>query len=400
MSPASAGALEVERYIGACLISQNRSKNSVKNREFYQRPQVYPRGGYVNIQGCPTVDGWAGGVPLISFAGHNRRARLQEHDDIASNHLARLAVHTQGAPLILAKSYNHRKSKPQRNNYVNPNLQQTKIFENSNNKKTVKGQEVLMNGSVKGVDAISVTSDESSGSQNSETCLPRIIKPRKRRKKDRKPPHLNRPANQDGFSTDSASPDIDALSFANLSPFLPYFDPFPYQAPASDDKQLLDLFSDLSETPKLHHSFEDVEEAKDVNGNQPASTCQCRYCDPAGQIWDVDRGCYSPFLTPPKTFQFPSLFSSSFTSPISDDYGLIHGMSAISLEDDKYKPSFSRSSSSSSNSSSSSAGDLEVSTEIVTSLNGHRDLEIKFWLNSAVDGKSTKHKESDVGEKT
>ncbi|XP_030759259.1 uncharacterized protein LOC115884744 [Sitophilus oryzae] len=395
MSPASAGALEVERYIGACLISQNRSKKPLKNGEFFQRAQVFPRNGYVNLQGCPPADGWAGGVPLISFARHPRRGNLQEHEDIPPNHhLARLAVHTQGAPLILTKSYNHRKSKPQRHNYNNNvNVQQTKVFENSN-KKLNKIQE-SGNVNVKGVDAISVTSDESSGSQNLDTCLPRIIKPRKRRKKDRKPPHLTRSQNQDSFSIDGDNQDFEAVSFASLSPFLSYFEPISYQQPVVDDnKPLLDLLNDISETPKLHHTFEDVEEVKDVNGNQPASTCQCRYCDPEGQIWDVDRNCYSPFLTPPKAFQFPSLFSS-FPPQTSDD-SLVHSFSSMSLVEDKYKPSYSRSSSSSLNSSSSSTGDLEVSTEIVTSLNGHRDLEIKFWLNSAVDNKSTKKSECDT----
>ena len=38
------------------------------------------------------------------------------------------------------------------------------------------------------IDSLSIASDESSGSNNSENSLPRIIKPRKRRKKDRKPP--------------------------------------------------------------------------------------------------------------------------------------------------------------------------------------------------------------------
>ncbi|KAJ3664660.1 hypothetical protein Zmor_000211 [Zophobas morio] len=302
MSPASSGTLEVEKYIGACLISQQRPKS----RDFYRGPPEAAYPNYVNyrVQRC-------GGMPLISFAGQKRAEE---------NPLARLAVHTQGAPLILTKNFNRRKKKEQKK----PD----------------------------GADAVSVASDESSGSGNSDNCLPRIIKPRKRRKKDRKPPR------SDGFSTDSASPDIDV-------PILHPYPPFVFGAHYT-------LVPDPpeEETPQLHHSFEDVEESDgvDINGNQ--TVCQCRYCDPSGQIWDVDRSCYSPFLTTPKTF-FES-FLSTYTPPDC----LAHRMSSVSLEDDKKSDS----------KTPASPGDLEVSTEIVTSLNGHRDIEIKFFSSSSADG--------------
>lgn len=395
MSPASLDASEVERYIGACLFSQNRSKYFGKSNNAFQRAHIYPQNGYVNFQNCPSVQRWAGGAPLISFAGHHRGSRIQIHEDLSNNHLARLAVHTQGAPLILAKSYNHRKNKPQKNNQPSINVvQQTKVFENSNNKKHFKTYEPTEDTtSAKGVDSISVTSDESCGSQSSETCLPRIIKPRKRRKKDRKPPtHLNNSHHiQDEISRDSFISDVDSSSSANISPYLPFLESIKaYQSSLKLDKskQCFDLLGDISETPKLHHSFEEVEEVKDVNGNQSVSTCQCRYCDPKGQIWDIDRSCYSPFLTPPKSFDFSSSLSSSYLSQSPDIYNISHRLSMLSLKDEKYKSSFSRSTSSSSTSSSSSSGDLEVSTEIVTSLNGHRDIEIKFWLSGAVESKT------------
>ncbi|KAJ8921581.1 hypothetical protein NQ315_010486 [Exocentrus adspersus] len=408
MSPASSGSLEVERYIGACLISQNRSKttttNKVRNDHIFPHnrdhyiPDIYQHHVNFRLQRCQSVDGWAGGMPLISFANHQRRARRNDSDggsrteDHQNSPISRLAVHTQGAPLILAKSYNHRKNKVHRNSVTS-----TKIFENSNIKKSNKCQEQENSSSATsaGVDAVSVTSDESSGSANSENCLPRIIKPRKRRKKDRKPPLLGRPLSQDGFSTDSASPDIDNTQsgILSISPFLPFtFDPYtPYNVPESP--QLFDrchILSDISETPKLHHSFEDIEElddGKDINGNQSTSSCQCRYCDPSGQIWDVDRNCYSPFLTPPnihsKSFHFPNFnLDVAYSCPVSnsENHCLVHSMSTISLEEEENKklpPSRS--------SSSSSCRDLEVSTEIVTSLNGHRDLEIKFYSSPSVD---------------
>lgn len=279
MSPASSGTLQVERYIGACLISSRKSHQQQQQQQ--QQQKLYPADLYGNY------GRWAGGMPLITFASKEEN-------------LVRLA----GAPLIQAHRYRKKKK---------------------NDNEIKKG-----GASVAKSDAVSVTSDESA---NAENCLPRIIKPRKRRKKDRKPP----PQKQDGFSTDSASPEAC------------YNTPFAFEFRVPNESYHDALF----EAPKLHHSFEEVEEARDVNGNQ--STCQCRYCDPSGLIWDVDRNCYSPFLTTP----------SQNNNPIATKtkkFCLIHSFSSVSLDEDG-----------------STKSDLEVSTEIVTSPNGHRDLEIKFF---------------------
>lgn len=441
MSPASSGHLEVERYIGACLISQHRSKNVTKRNDYFintNREQQYTtassagecfQNNFVNLQRCNSsvVDGWAGGMPLISFANHQRRNRQHQQqinndttrivEDLPPTHhqcsssstsspLARLAVHTQGAPLILTKTYYYRKNKVNRNNNNN----------NNNNKTIDKNNKVQQNHNqnISNNDTVSVASDESSsGSTNSENCLPRIIKPRKRRKKDRKPPPLlNRPLNsssQDGFSTDSASPDID---LTNVQTFLPLnfpFDCYLQQQQQQQHQQFLPQqqqniydryhnikYNDNSETPKLHHSFDDikdVDDGKDINGNQPTSVCQCRYCDPSGQIWDVDRNCYSPFLTPPNdktltsSIQYPTtttLLKPNYltNNNISDNYNLICNMSALSImdedvvvDDDDGKKSIIQNN---------GPREVEVSTEIVTSLNGHRDLEIKFFQQHLV----------------
>lgn len=285
MSPASSGTLQVERYIGACLISSRKSQQQQHQQQ--QQKFGYPTDVYG--YGRFRCDGWAGGMPLISFANHNKE-----------DPLVRLA----GAPLIQAHRYRKKKKNDE------------------NNKKGASATKS---------DAVSVTSDESA---NAENCLPRIIKPRKRRKKDRKPPP---PQRQDSFSTDSASPEACYTPFA-----------FEFRVPNES------YHDALFDAPKLHHSFEEVEEARDVNGNQ--STCQCRYCDPSGLIWDVDRNCYSPFLTTPS--------STSISTPTTKTkkFCLIHSFSSVSLDDDG-----------------STKSDLEVSTEIVTSPNGHRDLEIKFF---------------------
>lgn len=366
MSPASSG-LEVERYIGACLISQNRVKsveinNKSQNKQFFH---VY------NQQLPRNHDVWAGGIPLISFANRQKSRKLQDSArqvDDPSSSLARLAVHTQGAPLIVTKTFNHRKNKQNRS--TSNGNRHTKVFENSNIKKQNKC------GSVN-TDTISVTSDESSSSNNSEFCLPRIIKPRKRRKKDRKP-LLGRLSSQDGFSTDSTSPEVDNnLSLGLVFPFT--FDVYASSnAKSFTQNNEVHTLNDISEAPKLHHAFEDikdVEDPKDINGNQQTSVCQCRYCDPNSQIWDMDKNGYSPFLT------HPSGHWDMRTSSYSSVDCLEHGFSLMSLSDEeslkKVTPSRS--------SNFLSSRDLEVSTEIITSVNGHRDLEIKFFSSSNLE---------------
>ncbi|KAK3865079.1 hypothetical protein Pcinc_029285 [Petrolisthes cinctipes] len=104
-----------------------------------------------------------GGVNSESGPGRGQEAI----DEVERLPLARLALHTQGAPLVLATC------SPQRHTPLCPTPQQ--------------GREVTDGeGSVPAAsDAVSVTSDE--GSTGHDNCLPRIIKPRKRRKKDRKP---------------------------------------------------------------------------------------------------------------------------------------------------------------------------------------------------------------------
>lgn len=352
MSPASSGgALEVEHYIGACLISstqRGRHKQGALNHynNHCNNTQNY------RVQRCnsspSSIDGWAGGVPLISLGTLNQRWRHSENTRQDTHHhhnhpLVRLAVHTQGAPLILTNRYNHRKNRHTRNPGAHKSndapTDRKKFDENFTH----------------GTDTVSVASDESSSSSsiNSDNSLPRIIKPRKRRKKDRKPvpTSLARPSvvvvSRENSFTDGTDPDSPtSVGTGSFVPFFPY-DFLPSSAPLEAD------FRETSDSPNLHHSFDDVEDyaGRDLG----ESTCQCRYCDPSGLIWDIDRDCYSPFLTMPG-------------SPTSIG-NLANSLSSLSLEEEKgvvrSGPRVSR--------------DLEVSTEIVTSLNGHRDIEIKFF---------------------
>lgn len=256
-----------------------------------QQQQKFNSGGYSYCY--PDTWGSGGGMPLITFANQEEQ-------------LLRLA----GAPLIQAHRYRRKKK--------NDN-------DNNNNKKTICATTIQ---------TTTTTTTDTVINDESANCLPRIIKPRKRRKKDRKPPQR-----QDSYSTDSASPDACLIN-NNHNNATPFTFEFCENLP--------------SDAPKLHHSFDEVKEAGgDLNGNQ--SLCQCRYCDPAGLIWDVDRNCFSPYLTIPTTIIAPQMQQQ--TKP--KQFCLLHSFANVSLNDRN--------------------SDLEVSTEIVTSPNGHRDLEIKFF---------------------
>ncbi|XP_031777559.1 uncharacterized protein LOC116415948 [Nasonia vitripennis] len=249
MSPASQGALEVERYIGSCLISSTgRAASGLQKpllassgcrKQDLQQQQPQSQQLRNSKQQCQqsqfgAVGTWAGGAPLISMASNPRRSQrsppsqqqqqqqLQQQLNDQRVPLARLAVHTQGAPLILSTGRFHNGGNARAKipngaaaiancvagltvgsaGSVSANLarcqppprlnkagsvttgEQKKPQQQSTGAKDAGGKEATTTN----IDSLSIASDESSGSNNSENSLPRIIKPRKRRKKDRKPP--------------------------------------------------------------------------------------------------------------------------------------------------------------------------------------------------------------------
>ncbi|EFN84371.1 hypothetical protein EAI_13551, partial [Harpegnathos saltator] len=113
-------------------------------------------------------------------------------------------------------------------------------------------------------------------------------------------------------------------------------------------------------------------------------TCQCRYCDPSGLIWDVDRNGYSPWSDPTSYFSYEEIAAPARDVGVIGDRGQPDSSKRRTpwRGDSIGAPS---NPSASTDSTGSSAGGvaspkgLEVSTEIITSPNGHRDLEIKFY---------------------
>lgn len=407
MSPASQGGLQVERYIGTCLISK---ADAPRYPHHGAHPAAHHGAHHAAHHGA-----WAG-LPLITMVQPRRnkpppQQQQPQHSPPARSPLSRLAIHTQGAPLILAGRYSNRKNGQQGGQNgqgvgvgvglgVGLGQQPVGQYPGAHNKGGPRShrplapspcgplgaplvpcgplppanKQVVASASS---DSLSVASDESSG--HSENSLPRIIKPRKRRKKDRKPLQLGQtsatPAGTDGAPTPTPA--------AAPSPAAP-------AAVPTVSLKSLGGEAEPADEPKLHHDFDEVKEHEDEA--EAVLLCQCRYCDPAGLIWDVDQNCYSPFLTPQP---LSSLYISD-TAPTASSAARFpdlghpavvgtRGASDLLLRRSWSEPTPSRKHSESSDSQDSgrrsppSRQALEVSSEIVTSHNGHRDIEIKFF---------------------
>lgn len=202
-------------------------------------------------------------------------------------------------------------------------------------------------------------SDESSGAA-SENSLPRIIKPRKRRKKERKPvPVVQAAAVQPLVVVVAATGPVperdDDVSSPSSSP------PSPTQLPSLSQLPFLQL--QQGDVP-----FDTIGLSADIKAVslEDVSTCQCACCDPVGNVWDVGRRCFSPSLTRPEPARRswsgePSVSSSMlFTRTAAVEYAKPEITAAAAASRVR-------------------THSLEVSSEIVTSHNGHRDIEIKFF---------------------
>ncbi|KAL0124875.1 hypothetical protein PUN28_006621 [Cardiocondyla obscurior] len=480
MSPASQGALEVERYIGSCLISSNlraglhgkpvpvcrkqqeqaATGRGGKARNGYNGGQNYSgladqQQGQVQYGG---PGGWTG-APLISMTSSPRRCNQRlspslsqqqqqqqqtcgDQQQVSSpgshphkNPLSRLAIHTQGAPLILtgrlynrgkvhsnnsgnnsggsngnvntstcnnvAGNYAHSTANSFMTNNANaatrcpasriPSQRPAEVtakkpptIVSSNSKATATNGDCSSSTSkensgtsnIANIDSLSIASDESSGSNNSENSLPRIIKPRKRRKKDRKPPNNVIASGVDAIKPEEPQVQRQQLAgcvtaageqsnLAGVKSYVPTcYEPRIYEAAAphlrnyrrppighrentyggcrapsmqieiadvrpqryvhhrhhvqvkvlDDNRNVIAAPIHATAPPKnyRHHHANDhcsgnlprryvheypAESCEDAGRRDRLGPCQCRYCDPAGLIWDVDRNGYSPFLT-------------------------------------------------------------------------------------------------------
>lgn len=347
--PTTSSNLAVEHYLGSCLISATARKHPAKHEYHHQQQIHHPQQHHPqqhHAQPPPPYNGWTG-MPLISMAAAGRRTG-KESVQAARSPLSRLAIHTQGAPLILAGHYGRNKG-PQMG-HKGPQVPLRLIVPKHHPSGPIltplvsRKEPPKTPGSPPVSDNVSVASDESSG--HSENSLPRIIKPRKRRKKERKPSNSS-----SGGTPDTETPPGQPTSIVTLQPYVPLcyeFDKFKQRAKKPDKVVPLcpaDVRPELDE--ELHPSL-----------------CQCSLCDPAGLILDVERLCHSPTLLSPPLYRVSSM------PPIGwrrEELFRTTSEPVAAAKPTEYCVQH----------------ELEVTSEIVTSLNGHRDIEIRFFVPSS-----------------
>ncbi|XP_041968709.1 uncharacterized protein LOC121725711 [Aricia agestis] len=363
---------------------------------------------YYPPYGVPHPNAWLG-APLISMAGRSPQPR--------STPVSKLALHAQGAPLIIQNRHDRRKytTVPEQR-YHRPIEDSEKHcvdrYDASENMRMRnqalqphQSRQIRSGRNNNNTDAVSVASDESSGSTNSETMLPRIIKPRKRRKKDRKPNNIM-PHDLSSGALDLG--EVDHCAVTNMGPTSRggYEESYcreiclPYRL----DVKVLDYPDRSSETYRVSALGEALEATRYgiAEAASPAesavSSCQCRYCDPVGQIWDADSiahlldenssGDFAPtkledsmkVVGPLGRRGADTMLRRSWSDPSSrvperkvNSSDTVSAPNLYSL----FPPSRRASSP-----GPRSPLALEISSEIVTSINGHRDLEIKLFSTS------------------
>ncbi|XP_014361017.2 uncharacterized protein LOC106712868 [Papilio machaon] len=361
-------------------------------------PQYYPP------YGVPHPNAWLG-APLISMAGRTPPSRCTP--------VSKLAMHAQGAPLIIQNRHDRRKytTVPEQRNH-RPSGHTDHITrdrcETLDNRQRNQQQQTrsVRSGRNNNTDAVSVASDESSGSTNSETMLPRIIKPRKRRKKDRKPNNI---APHDMATVPLDIGDVGHCAVSSMSPGSHGLYEESYCRDISMqyrlDVKVLEYSEPAPETYRVSALGEALEATRFglVEAASPSesavSSCQCRYCDPVGQIWDADSiadlldenssGDFAPtkledsmkVVGPLGRRGADTILRRSWSDPSSRAPERRDASTGDLLTSSNLYSLFPPSRRASSPESRSPLA-LEISSEIVTSLNGQRDLEIKLFSTS------------------
>ncbi|CAG9787100.1 unnamed protein product [Diatraea saccharalis] len=359
---------------------------------------------YYQPYGVSHPNAWLG-APLISIAG--RAPHLARNTPVS-----KLAMQAQGAPLIIQNRHDRRKyntssdprnQRPHTNGHNEHTRDRCEQAPEGNRPRNQQQQpRSPRGGRNNNTDAVSVASDESSGSTNSETMLPRIIKPRKRRKKDRKPNNIAHDITAAGL--DLGELDHCAVSSTTHNVYEESYSreiPLPYRL----DVKVMDYPDPVPETYRVSALGEALEAtrfglAEAVSPTESAvSSCQCRYCDPVGQIWDADS--IADLLDENSSGDFaPTKLEDSMkvVGPLgrrggdttlrrswSDPSSRIPERREINNGDTFSAPNlyslFPPARRATSPEPRSPLA-LEISSEIVTSMNGHRDLEIKLFSTS------------------
>uniref|UniRef100_A0A336KS27 CSON014348 protein n=1 Tax=Culicoides sonorensis TaxID=179676 RepID=A0A336KS27_CULSO len=241
--------------------------NNTNNGPLHVQPQFYHGApGHPNYMvGCYPANGWTG-IPLISTAPRRPRRgapnalnRTQSLGGFDEQSISRLAMHAHGAPLIsIGNRYGNNNNNNQRKvmkkdalRTLSLNEEKSSYMRHDNHNNT----SVVDNGSsdTRSDENSQQTNTSNNGSGTNETCLPRIIKPRKRRKKDRKPTTVTDSINTvDNISNDNSKIILIENSCNNNN-----------------------YSQNLPPTPS------------DIVPSNNCS-CNCKLCDPLGKLWSIN----------------------------------------------------------------------------------------------------------------
>lgn len=265
--------------------------------QMHQYPSTSPAvGPNSSMFGC-YPNGWTG-IPLISTVSrkprkyHNNSINNSSQScDYNESAMSQLAIHAQGAPLIFSGKYKAKPFKKESNQSKENSL---------NNYKNHVGDKSF-NASTHNYDT-------------NENCLPRIIKPRKRRKKDRKLPLIHR----DPISMAQLLPDsslvsnvsnikttTDSPAFDNLSQYKKLsvgHDDFFHKSLSittqssnycSPNKIYGHELQPSSESTLKSFFNSSIPSFKTSSVTNITSSCSCRLCDPFCKIWafSLRRSC-------------------------------------------------------------------------------------------------------------
>ncbi|XP_072158505.1 uncharacterized protein [Bemisia tabaci] len=312
--------LPLERYIGSCLISPcpppppQFSPPPLQPRKF-QRQFYNSKTLLRNANGPPPPDRaayppnrslkanqrhglfeepegvWTIGVPLLAVqpfvksknsrtTKKNRKYGGDTPQPDASlpprmlhnrSQFSKLAVHTQGVPLIQSSRY-EQSCKSKSGKAGNPSSRNAPLDAN----KIASGRKDSAGSSGKTGESSSV-SDENLSCNSLENSLPRIIKPRKRRKKDRKPNGVPSAAPDDNNNTPKEDDSGKEATKKDGG------------QPDGGEKAPEDKCAPESGNP-------DDAAGKENESAEKGISCRCRYCDPSSVIWNVNTRGYSPSL--------------------------------------------------------------------------------------------------------
>lgn len=182
--------------------------------------------------------------------------------------ISRLAAHTHGAPIIMSSRYRSKSVRPM----------QSFGHEHAN----------VRNRALPVAAAEEIHNYDDSGFHGSTMCLPRILKPRKRRKKDRKPitSMENRPSSPFTFASDQSNGFTQSMNAAFPSPMSE--ENFKRPAPPNDSNLFFNCDFDPSTVLPLPSSASSSPISlsnSSLSSSTTASSCSCRLCDPNCKLW-------------------------------------------------------------------------------------------------------------------